>query len=37
MTASTIRRALVYLLLSVAAFISVFPFFWMIEIGRAHA
>ena len=30
MTASTIRRALVYVLLSVAAFISVFPFFWMI-------
>ncbi|WP_108460111.1 carbohydrate ABC transporter permease [Devosia naphthalenivorans] len=25
-----IRRALVYLLLSIAAFVSVFPFFWMI-------
>ena len=25
-----VRRSLVYLLLSIAAFVSVFPFFWMI-------
>ncbi|MGV8855819.1 MAG: carbohydrate ABC transporter permease [Devosia sp.] len=35
MTASTIRRALVYLFLSIAAFISVFPFFWMI-VGASN-
>ena len=29
MTSSIFRRALVYVLLSIAAFISVFPFFWM--------
>ncbi|HUH76685.1 MAG TPA: hypothetical protein VLZ53_04920, partial [Devosia sp.] len=30
------RRGLVYLLLSVAAFISVFPFFWMI-VGATNS
>tara|TARA_R110002124_G_scaffold63350_2_gene172860 strand:- start:6694 stop:7506 length:813 start_codon:yes stop_codon:yes gene_type:complete len=36
MSVSTLRRALVYLLLSVAAFVSVFPFFWMI-VGATNS
>ncbi|MGV8832063.1 MAG: carbohydrate ABC transporter permease [Devosia sp.] len=36
MIASTIRRAIVYLLLSIAAFISIFPFFWMI-VGTTNS
>ena len=31
-----LRRALVYLLLAIAAFVSVFPFFWMI-VGATNA
>src|SRR5438445_3197048 len=29
-TASLLRRGPIYLLLSIAAFVSVFPFYWMI-------
>ncbi|MBD8064974.1 carbohydrate ABC transporter permease [Devosia sp. PTR5] len=35
MTWAVFRRALVYVLLSIAAFVSVFPFFWMI-IGATN-
>ncbi|RZA20268.1 MAG: carbohydrate ABC transporter permease, partial [Proteobacteria bacterium] len=30
-----IRRALVYVLLSVAAFVSIFPFYWMV-VGASN-
>ena len=35
MTLALLRRGIVYLLLSVAAFVSIFPFYWMV-VGASN-